>query len=63
MTNLKTLTPEDLAPLLGRSVSTIKTDVRRRPQTLPPRLRIPGTNRLLWLEQDVVEWIEKLRQR
>jgi predicted DNA-binding transcriptional regulator AlpA len=63
MTSLKTLTPEDLAPLLGRSVSTIKTDVRRRPQTLPPRLRIPGTNRLLWLEQDVVEWIEKLRQR
>lgn len=63
MTNLKTLTPEDLAPLLGRAVSTIKTDMRRRPESLPPRLQIPGSNRLLWLEQDVVEWIEKLRQR
>lgn len=63
MTSLKTLTAEDLAPLLGRAVSTIKTDVRRRPETLPPRLQIPGSTRLLWLEQDVVEWIEKLRQR
>lgn len=58
---VKTLTPEDLAPLLGRAVNTIKTDVRRRPETLPPRLRIPGSNRLLWLEQDVIEWIHSCR--
>ncbi len=58
---MKTLTPEDLAPLLGRAVSTIKTDVRRRPNTLPPRLRIPGSNRVLWLEEDVVKWINRCR--
>lgn len=63
MTNLKTLGPEDLAPLLGRAVSTIKTDVRRRPETLPPRLQIPGSTRLLWLEQDVIEWIESIRKK
>lgn len=63
MDSLKTLTPDDLAPLLGRAVSTIKTDVRRRPESLPPRLQIPGSKQLLWLEQDVVEWIQKLRQR
>lgn len=60
--NLKTLTAEDLAPLLHRSVDTIKTDVRRRPETLPPRLRIPGSNRLMWLERDVLEWIENCRK-
>lgn len=59
---IKMLRAEDLAPLLGRAVSTIKTDVRRRPQTLPPRLRIPGSNRLVWLEADVVEWIEEQRK-
>jgi len=58
---LRTLTPKDLAPLLGRAESTIKTDVRRRPDTLPPRLRIPGSNRLIWLEKDVVAWLNKCR--
>lgn len=58
---LKTLTAEDLSPLLGRAVSTIKTDVRRRPETLPPRLRIPGSTRLIWLERDVIDWINKCR--
>lgn len=61
MDSLKTLGPDDLAPLLGRAVSTIKADVRRRPESLPPRLLIPGSKQLLWLEQDVVEWIQKLR--
>jgi predicted DNA-binding transcriptional regulator AlpA len=60
---LKTLTPEDLAVLLRRSVSTIKTDCRRRPETLPPRLRIPGSTRLVWLEADVLEWLERCREK
>lgn len=55
------MTAEDLAPLLGRAVSTIKTDARRRPQSLPPRLKIPGSSRLLWLEQDVAEWLDRCR--
>lgn len=58
---IKTLTAEDLASLLHRTVETIKTDARRRPETLPPRLRIPGSNKLMWLESDVVEWINKCR--
>jgi len=57
--SIKMLHAEDLAPLLGRAVSTIKTDVRRRPETLPPRFRIPGSNRVMWLESDVLEWIQK----
>lgn len=60
--NIRMLRPEDLAPLLNRAVSTIKTDVRRRPETLPPRFKIPGSNRVMWLESDVLEWIQKCRE-
>lgn len=60
---IKMLKAEDLAPLLGRAVSTIKTDVRRRPESLPPRLKIPGSNRLVWLEADVVDWINEQRKK
>lgn len=59
--NLRTLNAEDLAKLLHRSPGTIKVDSRRRPETLPPRLRIPGSHKLMWLEADVVAWLNKLR--
>ena len=58
---MKTLTAEDLAPILHRTVETIKTDPRRRPQSLPPTLPIPGSSRLLWHESDVNEWLNKCR--
>lgn len=61
MSTVKTLTPEDLAPILGRSVATIKADSRRKPESLPPRLRIPGSRKLLWLEEDVQAWIRGCR--
>ena len=61
--NIRMLRAEDLAPLLGRAVTTIKTDVRRRPETLPPRFKIPGSNRVMWLEADVLAWIEAQRKK
>lgn len=57
-TDIKTLGPEELGRLLHRAVSTIKTDCRRRPQTMPPRLKIPGSTALVWLESDVREWLQ-----
>jgi len=60
--NLKILGPDDLAPVLRRTAETIKVDARRRPESLPPRLRIPGSTKLLWLEQDVLEWLDKCRE-
>ena len=63
MTTLKTLTVDDLAALLQRSVATLKSDVSRRPHTLPPRLVVPGTKVVMWLESDVHEWLESLRAR
>ena len=60
---LKTLGPEDLAPLLRRTVNTIKTDARRRPESLPPHLEIPGSRKLMWLESDVIEWLQACRAK
>jgi predicted DNA-binding transcriptional regulator AlpA len=53
--------PEYLADLLQKTVKTIRTDVTRRPESLPPRLVIPGTAKLMWVEADVLEWINSFR--
>lgn len=59
---LKTLGVEDIAAILHKSKETIQEDARRKPQCLPPRLVIPGSSRLLWLESDVIEWIESCKE-
>lgn len=53
--------PEYLVALIHRTVETIKVDARRRPDSLPPRLKIPGSAKLLWLESDVLEWLQSCR--
>ena len=53
--------PDYLAQLLRRSVNTIRVDASRRPESLPPRLMIPGTRSLLWVESDVLDWLNALR--
>ena len=55
----KVVGPEYLVPIVHRSLETIKVDARRKPQSLPPRLTIPGSSKLLWLESDVLAWIAK----
>lgn len=54
------LTIDDLAKILRRSPSTIRCDVTRRPETLPPPVRVPGGRRVLWREEDVQAWIAGL---
>ena len=54
------LTVDDLAKLLRRSVSTVRSDVTRRPETLPPPVRVPGGRRVLWRAEDVQAWIAGL---
>jgi hypothetical protein len=58
---IKTMGVEELSVLLRRAVDTIRSDARRRPETLPPRVVIPGTSKLLWLEEDVVNWMKEHR--
>ena len=52
---------EYLADLLQRKVSTIRMDASRRPESLPPRLVIPGTRNLMWVEDDVLDWLNSFR--
>ncbi len=51
------LTVEELSSYLHKSVSSIRSDVTRNPQSLPPICRLPGTKRLLWRREDVEFWL------
>ncbi|PUV69517.1 hypothetical protein DDK19_04155 [Pseudomonas aeruginosa] len=51
------LTIEELAQFLQKSVTSIRSDVSRNPQSLPPICRLPGTRRLLWRVEDVERWL------
>lgn len=62
-TDPKLVGPEHLANLLHKTVATIRADAQRRPQSLPPRMRIPDSRKLLWLEEDVLKWLDKHRTR
>lgn len=48
----------ELARLLGRSPATLKRDLRRNPQAVPPQVQLPGTRLLRWREEDVATWLE-----
>ena len=48
---------QELSSLLGRSVETIRKDLRRRPEAVPPRLLLPGTRLLRWRLVDVTDWL------
>ena len=50
---------EDLALVLRRSPNTIKRDLRRNPDAVPPRLLPPGTKLLRWREEDVQRWLTR----
>lgn len=56
---MKLLKINDLAVILGKSPLTIRVDVSRRPRTLPPRLIMPGSNRVIWAEADVLKWLNE----
>jgi predicted DNA-binding transcriptional regulator AlpA len=57
--DLQMIGPEELGQILGRSTKTIKCDVTRRPNTLPPRFVVPGTRLLRWRIVDVRNWVEE----
>ena len=57
MTFQQLLTLDDLAQVLGRSPDTIKKDMRRNPDAVPPRLMLPHTRLLRWRTCDVDVWL------
>lgn len=58
----KLLTLDELAEVLGRSAQTIKKDLRRNPDAVPPRLTLPGTRLLRWHETEVSAWLARYVQ-
>lgn len=46
-----------IAVLLRKTVASVRSDVSRNPEALPPICRLPGTRRLLWRTEDVVSWL------
>lgn len=63
MSEIEIVGPEYIAKLLGVSVSTIKIDVSRKPESLPPRLVIPGRRALRWVKADVAMWLDSFRPK
>lgn len=53
----KLLDLNELSDLLGRSIETIKKDLKRNRLAVPPRLHIPGTRLLRWRSVDVDAWL------
>jgi len=56
MTKL-TMTIQDLAETLGISVNTIYDRRAKHPESIPHPLNIPGQKTLLWLYDDVKNWL------
>lgn len=51
------MTLEDLAALLQLHIHTLRADLSRRPESLPPRLYLPGRSSVRFLAADVVAWL------
>jgi predicted DNA-binding transcriptional regulator AlpA len=62
MDSQKLLDLDDLSNLLGRSPDTIKKDMRRNPEAVPPRLVLPHTRLLRWRVRDVENWLQQYVQ-
>lgn len=58
-----TITSSELAAILGLSPNTIHSALVRRPDRLPPPIRIPGSNRLIWRRKDVDTWIDAFQSQ
>lgn len=58
--SLRLLYIEDLAALIGKTPSTIRTFVSRCDNyrhLIPPPYKLPGSRRLVWYEDDVAQWL------
>jgi hypothetical protein len=56
---LELVSVDQLAVLLHKSPSSVRSDASRNPNTLPPICRLPGNKRLLWRREDVLTWFAK----
>jgi hypothetical protein len=52
---------EYLIPITRKSLATLRTDVTRNPESLPPRLMLPGSRKIMFLEDVVIDWVNSFR--
>lgn len=55
--SLDLLNPAQLAVILHKSEATVRSDVHRAPERLPPRVIMPNSHKLLWLRSSVETWL------
>lgn len=48
-----------ICELLNKTERTIRADIVRKPQCVPPPIIIPGTNLLLWKTDVIDDWLDK----
>ena len=53
------ITVAELATFLGLSAATVASDVCRRPDVLPPIVRLPGHKRPLFRLSQVEAWLDR----
>jgi hypothetical protein len=58
---LRTIGTAELAQIVGKMESTLKKELTTNPDRYPPRFRPPGSNKILWLERVVIDWLDKVQ--
>ena len=54
---MKTYGVQDMSRLFQKAPRTIIQDLARRPETLPPPIRIKGTRARIWIADTVDSWL------
>jgi hypothetical protein len=57
---LRVLTIEEVAVILGRSAKSVRVDISRNPRSLPPVFRVPGSRKIKFRYVDVVKWMDEV---
>ena len=52
-----------ICELLNKTERTIRADIVRKPQCVPPPIIIPGTNLLLWKTDVIDDWLDKRQMK
>lgn len=52
-------TIEQLSTIIHKTPQSIRCDLKRRPESLPPRIQIPGSRKVLFMNVD--QWLSSLQ--
>lgn len=55
--SVKPMDIDELAQVLRRKSASLASDLVRKPASVPPHFKVPGTRKPLWLPSTVDQWI------